>query len=224
MQNTYSPRLPGWNPAPPKRHAAAAVLLLHVAGIALLVHAGHKVAKQLAPSPVEIAIVQEAPPTPATPTPLPSPQVSLPLPQLVQLPMPEIVPVTPVREVQASTEPPPAPPAPPKLEPVTRSAVIAPQPPAPKAVAASSLRWRVEPAVEVPRLSRRAGEQGRVQLAVVFDAEGRPASVQLLKSAGFARLDAQALEAIRVARITPYVEDGRALPISTVVNLEYELD
>lgn len=222
MQNTLTPSLPSWNPAPANRPAAAAVLLLHIAGIALLVQAGHKVVKHLEPRPVEVTVVQEAPPAPPTPAPLPSPRVALPLPQLVQLPMPEIVPVAPAREV-AATAPPPAPPAPPQLEPVTRSAVVAPQPPAPKTVAATSLRWRVEPAVEVPRLSRRAGEQGRVQLAVVFDAEGKPASVQLLRGSGFARLDAQALEAIRVARITPYVEDGRAMPVSTVVNLEYEL-
>ncbi len=223
MPTTFAPSQPGWNPAPPNRHAALAVLLLHIAAIALLLQAGKQVVKRLQPAPVEVAVLQEAPPTPPSPAPLPTPKVSLPLPQLITLPLPEIVSSTAVREVAAQSAPPPAPPAPPQLEPVTRSAVVAPQPPAPKTVAATSLRWRVEPAVEVPRLSRRAGEQGRVQLAVVFDAEGRPASVQLLRGSGFARLDAQALEAIRVARITPYVEDGRAMPVSTVVNLEYEL-
>jgi len=36
MQNTLTPSLPSWNPAPANRPAAAAVLLLHIAGIALL--------------------------------------------------------------------------------------------------------------------------------------------------------------------------------------------
>lgn len=224
MTTPYTPSLPGWNPAPPNRPAAVAVLLLHVAGIALLVGAGHKVVKQMKPQPLEVAVLQEAPPAPPAPAPLPTPRVSLPVPTMIQLPMPEIVPLSAPREVAAATEPPPAPPAPAQLAPAPRSAAVPSPAPAPKTVAASSLRWRVEPAVEVPRLSRRAAEQGRVQLAVVFDAEGKPASVQLLRSAGFPRLDAQALEAIRVARITPYLEDGRALPVSTVVTLEYELD
>lgn len=224
MQITLSPTMPAWTPAPPRRRAAAAVLLLHVVGLALLLQAGHQVVKRISPRPVEIAVLQEAPPAPPQPAPLPTPRVQLPQPQALVLPIPEFMPLAAPREVHAVAAPPP--PAP-QLDtpPLQRSAAATPAPaPTPKAVAASSLRWRVEPAVEVPRLSRRAGEHGRVQLAVVFDAEGRPASVQMLRGSGFARLDAQALEAIRVARITPYLEDGRALAVSSVVNLEYELE
>ncbi|MFN4116162.1 MAG: energy transducer TonB [Inhella sp.] len=223
MSTTFTPSLPGWKPAPLNRHAVLAVLVLHIAAIALLLQAGKQVVKRLQPSPVEVAVLQEAPPVPPSPAPLPMPRITLPQPQLITLPLPEIVSSQAVREGTAISEPPTAPPAAPRVDSAPPAVAIAPPAPAPKPVSATSLRWQVEPAVEVPRLSRRAGEQGRVQLAVIFDAEGRPASVQLLRGSGFARLDAQAMEAIRVARITPYVEDGRVMPVSTVVNIEYEL-
>jgi|GEM_PF-5716083 len=213
-----------WNPAPPRRQAAAAaVLLLHVALALVLLQAGHRVVRQLQPAPIEVSVVEAAKPAPPAAVPLPTPRATLPLPQALTLPLPEFVTTSPARDVAASSEPPPALPSPLRTETTLPRSADATPPPTPKPVAATSLRGQIEPAVEVPRLSRRAGEQGRVQLAVVFDAEGRPASVQLLRGSGFARLDAQALEAIRVARITPYVEDGRPLPVSTVVNLEYEL-
>jgi protein TonB len=214
----------GWQPPRPRRGAALAVALVHGLALLLALKAGQVVAVQLEKSPVEVRLLDARAPKPLPPAPRPQPLPTLaPTPALV-LPIPEIPAAAPVRELAATPQPAP-PAAPVQLQPEPApSRAITPPAPAPKAVAASSLRWRVEPAVELPRLSRRAGEQGRVQLTVLFDAEGRPQAAQLLRSSGFARLDAQAQEALRVARIHPYQEDGRAVAVSTVVTLEYELE
>lgn len=226
LSPSFAPFAPlaDWQPPRPRRGAALAVALVHGLALVLALKAGQVVAVQLEKSPVEVRLLDASAPKPLPPAPRPQPLPNLVTTPALVLPIPEISVATPVRELAASPQP-AAPPAPQQLQPEPApSRAISTPAPAPKAVAASSLRWRVEPAVELPRLSRRAGEQGRVQLGVLFDAEGRPQTVQMLRSSGFARLDAQALEAIRVARISPYQEDGRAVAVSTVVTLEYELE
>lgn len=226
LSPSFAPFAPlaDWQPPRPRRRAALAVALVHGLALMLLLKAGQVVAVQLEKSPVEVRLLDSSEPKPLPPAPRPQPLPKLtPTPALV-LPIPEISVATPLREVAAVSQP-ATPPAPVQLQPEpTPTRAISPPAAAPKTVSASSLRWRVEPAVEVPRLSRRAQEHGRVQLNVVFDAEGRPHSVQMLRGSGFARLDAQALEAIRVARISPYQEDGRPAAVSTIVTLEYELE
>ena len=213
--------MPAWNPAPPRRRAAAAVLALHLVAAALLLQAGRVVAVRLQAPPLSVRVIDPTPPAPPRAATLPNNPVSLPMPPTVALPTPEFTPLAATREAQPAASPPAAPAIAAAAQaeaPAPRSATI------PKTVAANSLRWRVEPAVELPRLSRRAGEQGQVQLRVVFDPEGRPQQVQLQHSSGFARLDAQALEAMQVARIAPYLEDGHPRAVLTLVRLEYELE
>ena len=72
--------------------------------------------------------------------------------------------------------------------------------------------------------SRRLQESGTVWLRVVFDANGRPRQVVLHKSSGFSRLDEQALQAMRQARISPYLDNGVAVDIAVNAPLQYELD
>jgi protein TonB len=94
----------------------------------------------------------------------------------------------------------------------------------PKTVPEAALRYRVQPAVQWPRMAQRAGERGRVQLRVVFDRHGLPVDVQLAKSSGHARLDAQAFEAMRVARIVPYLEAGHPVEVVALATLAYDTD
>jgi len=70
--------------------------------------------------------------------------------------------------------------------------------------------------------SRRLGESGVVHLRIVVDAQGQLKEVSLKKSAGFARLDQQALHDIRTARFAPYLENGRAIEWETTALLSYE--
>lgn len=97
--------------------------------------------------------------------------------------------------------------------------------PAPRRqLAASAVRYLVPPPAEVPRASHRAGESGTVWLRVVVDTNGRPAQVLVHRSSGFARLDEQALWAMRQARFKPYSEDGRAVEVEVIAPIEYPAD
>ncbi len=226
----YVPAFRGWEA--PRRHPAwgLVVLALHLAVLAALMHAGWRAVQPAPPKALSLSLSLLPPaavpqPAAALPQPAAVPRAPLawqplPVPSLVlsELPAATATPVgsNPVTLPAATTAP----------SPEASVARISPTPPAaaPKPVAAGSLRYRVEPAVEVPRLSRRAGEQGQVQLRVVFDTEGRPRDIQLARSSGFARLDAQAREAMQVARIAPYLEDGRPIEVVAVATLVYELD
>lgn len=84
--------------------------------------------------------------------------------------------------------------------------------------------YRVEPPVEVPRASRRAGESGVVWLRVVVDVHGRPAQVQVQRSSGHSRLDEQALWAMRQARFQPQTEDGQPIELEVTAPIEYTLE
>lgn len=221
------PSLGGWQA--PRRHPAwgLVVLALHLALLAALMHAGWRAVQPVPPKALSLSLLPPAAvpqPAAALPQPAALPRAPLawqplPVPSLVmsELPAATATPVSGSPAQALATAPAPSPEA--------TVARLSPTPPAaaPKPVAAGSLRYRVEPAVEVPRLSRRAGEQGQVQLRVVFDTEGRPRDIQLARSSGFARLDAQAREAMQVARIAPYLEDGRPIEVVAVATLVYEL-
>jgi len=214
-----------WQPARRSRAAAVVTLGLHLlAGLALL-QAGRTVVAQVTPAPVQISLLEERQRPPEPPKSRPAHPQALPLQPVLAVPLPEFETAAPSpRAVQAVVQAAPAPAAAPSLEAPSSTPQFAPQPPQPKTVAASALRYRVEPAIEVPLLSRRAGEHGRVALRVVFDAQGRPRDIQVQRSSGFSRLDAQAVEAMKAARIAPIVEDGRAIEVMAVAWLEYELD
>ena len=108
----------------------------------------------------------------------------------------------------------PVPATPPEAEPA-----VAPQPR--RQLPASAVQYRVLPPVELPRASRRAGESGTVWLRVLVDAAGLPAQVTVQRSSGFARLDEQALWAMRQARFRPHTEGGRAVEVEVIAPIEY---
>lgn len=91
-------------------------------------------------------------------------------------------------------------------------------------VSASAVRYLSLPPVEVPRASRRAGEHGTVWLRVVVDTAGLPVQVSVERSSGFARLDEQALWAMRQARFKAHTEDGRAVEVEVIAPIEYPAD
>jgi protein TonB len=81
---------------------------------------------------------------------------------------------------------------------------------------------RVEPMY--PPASRRLDEEGTVQLRVHVDERGRARDVELLKSSGFDRLDAAAIAAVRRWQFSPAMQDSRAVPAWTQVNVLFRLD
>lgn len=206
----------------------AAMAALHLgAGWALLqVPSVHEAVLEAAPVMVEL-LAPPAPPPETPPPPPPPPQ--RPPPRLQ--PLPVLAAPSPARvppEAFSVPPPPPAQPEPvaavaPVVTPAT-SAPPAPPPPAPRRVEATAVTYLSLPPVEVPRASRRAGESGVVWLRVVVDTRGLPALVQLQRSSGHARLDAQALWAMRQARFKPHTENGTAIEVEVVAPIEYLLD
>ncbi len=207
------------------RLMVATMTALHLgAGWALLqVPAVRQAVLDVAPVMVELL----APPTPQPETP-PPPPAQMPTPRVQPLPVlaapsPTAVPA------EAFSVPPPPPMQP---EPAVAAApVVTPAPPAPPApppaprrIDAIAVSYTVEPPVEVPRASRRAGESGVVWLRVVVDTRGLPKLVQVQRSSGHARLDEQALFAMRQARFKPHTENGIPIEVEVIAPIEYLLD
>ena len=157
------------------------------------------------------------------------------------LPMPPLLPPPEITVASAQAPPPPAPlltaqvpVLPPMQAPAAPAAIVAapatdPRPPVatpaePRAVAAGQIRYRVAPAIEVPMASRRLGESGTVLLRVLVDLQGLPRRISLHRSSGFARLDEQALAAMRAARFQPLVEGGTAYEWQVIAPLQYDID
>lgn len=149
-----------------------------------------------------------APAAPDAPTPMPAavsvpattPEPAAPPPQLIQ----------PV--VAAST----APAASPALQ-------VPSAPTGPRAVPTTAIRYVVEPEPVYPATSRRLGESGEVRLRVEIDTDGRARRVSVHHSSGFPRLDDSAVAAVRAARFTPFIDNGVALVVWTIVPIAFEL-
>lgn len=219
-----------------RRSLVALVALAHVAGAwALLqVDAVRVAVREVAPMVVDLV----APPTPE-PRPLPPPPPRVPPSPRVAPPPPQApvlaVPPAPEPTPEVFTDPPPAEPAPAPVAPVAvvpappAPAVPPPPPPPPpaplrKVVPATAVQYLRLPPVEVPRLSRRAGESGTVWLRVVVDVRGLPVQVSLQRSSGHARLDEQALWAMRQARFKPHTENGQPIELEVTAPIEYTLE
>jgi len=102
--------------------------------------------------------------------------------------------------------------------------IVVEAPPAPRAVPPSALRYVLPPSPDYPAASRRLGESGTVLLRVVVDTQGRPKRIALQRSSGFARLDEQALAAMRQARFAPCTEHGMPIECESSAALAYDLE
>jgi len=216
--------------AKPARHLLlGGVLLVHLlAGWALWQFAGKRAVPNK-PEPIVLSLIAAArPPAPSPklpPTPRPTQlETSTPLKPLL-VPVPVAASLSPQAQaspqaattaaISAQIEAQPQS-APPSSGPISN--------PGPRHVAASAVRYLVEPQLSVPLQSRRLGESGIVHLRIVIDARGHLKEASLKKSAGFARLDQQALHDIRSARFAPYLEDGQPVEWETVALLSYEIE
>jgi periplasmic protein TonB len=208
-------------------HAALVWLLLEGDTVQRAVH-------QVSPLMVALLHTPAPAPQPAPALP-PLPRQAVPLPTPALLPAPEVrvadAPPAPVPEAVVAVAAPavvparPAaitPPAPVAAEPAPPRAAAAP--PAPPVLAASAIRYRVPPAIAVPMASRRLGEAGTVLLRVWVDAQGLPRQVSVHRSSGFARLDEQAIAAMREARFQPVTDGGSAIDWVVIAPLQYEID
>jgi periplasmic protein TonB len=127
--------------------------------------------------------------------------------QVIDSPMPDVIPP----EMEA----------PPAEMPPSDTAPVASTPVAPVASAELKTRTRIDPTY--PPSSRRAGEEGTVQLRILVDERGAPREVQVSKGSGFARLDQAAIDAVRKWRFIAAISGGQAVTAWTQVSVTFRL-
>lgn len=95
---------------------------------------------------------------------------------------------------------------------------------------AAARAQRVYPAIShsrppfYPVEARHFGQQGRVLVRTLVDAQGRPAQVEIKDSSGHALLDQAALDAVRLWSFTPGTRHGLPEPMWTVVPISFSLE
>ncbi len=140
--------------------------------------------------PVKQPVVRKttpAPPPAPQPIAIPGPAPAPMAPTGVVTPQPPAPPVAaPVAIAQAPAAPPPAPPAPPKLE-----------------LPSTDASYLNNPSPTYPALSKRLGEQGRVQVRVLIGADGTPQRAEISRSSGYERLDRAAIDYVMRCRYVP---------------------
>ncbi len=197
------------DPAKNSKRMAAFVLvvIIHVLFIWVLASGLGKKVVEVVMGPVETRLIEELPDKEDEPPP-PPPEMETPPPYV---PPPEIsidIPVdtgpsTAISNV--TSERPVAAPPPPVAKPVEHQAVRTP--PSTQGKGARITQ------PEYPPASRRAGEEGTVQLQVFVLESGRAGEVKVAKSSGFPKLDEAAIKEVqRNWRFVPGKEDGK--PVS----------
>jgi protein TonB len=77
---------------------------------------------------------------------------------------------------------------------------------------------------EYPRYSRIHGEEGKVELAVKIEADGRPGRVDVIRSSGHPRLDDAARRALEKAVFVPAREHGEAVASTKRIAFRFNLE
>lgn len=147
------------------------------------------------------------PPPPAPPVPVKQPVLKTPSPppppQLAAIVDPTPAPAAPVGVVDP---PPPAP----ILAPVAVAPAPPPAPPAPPKVElpSSDADYLQNPKPPYPPMSKRLGEQGKVEIRVLINVNGSADKAEISRSSGFERLDQSALSTVLRWRYVPGKRNG----------------
>ncbi|EIJ48911.1 TonB protein [Herbaspirillum sp. GW103] len=203
------------------------IILLHIAFFwALQSGLVHQVASAVPKEVIATFIVPEKAPEPAPPKAEPAPPKPVKIVKKVVTP-PKPIPVTETPAPTAITAPPqppqPAAPAPQVAAEPTPAPAAPPGPVLPKQIT-SGIEYIEKPNPTYPSVSRRMGEEGVVEFRVTVNTSGRAEKVEITKSSGYSRLDDAARNAIMRAVFKPYIENGRAITVSTVGSLAFRLN
>ncbi len=192
--------------------AITVITLLHVAGIYAFVTAIHPIKIEAPKGPIDVSFLPNVEPTVLPPPPPTFKPYAPPIP----------VPIDPVIEFTMPSEP--------------NAAIAVPrppdvaQPPAVLVVPAPVLSpARTIPGThkrpEYPALSRRLGEEGSVRLALTIAEDGMVIDAVVVKSSGFARLDAAAIEWIKGHwRYTPAMRGRMPIKATAETTLTFKLE
>lgn len=193
-------------------------LLLHAAaGASILLFV---TSPQVAPKvPIMVNMITAPEPAPVTPEPpqeLPKPRPvrTKPLPPLPQ-PVLAAAPAETASPAEAAPAPPP--PAAPVAAPAEAAPAVAVVPPRFDAA------YLDNPAPHYPPMSRRMGEQGKVMLRVLVNADGSASQVQLKSTSGSIRLDQSALDTVKRWRFIPAKQGTEAVTAWVLVPISFTL-
>lgn len=198
-------------------------LVLHGVLVATLMPWG-KTEQIQQPVPIQVSLLDPAPPAPAPPRPTPpEPQKPVPTPpKPVAKPKSVVVP-QPVSQVPVA-EPVAVAPA----EPAAASApAVAAAPPASGGAlveARFDADYLQNPAPVYPPVSRRMGEEGKVMLRAYVLPNGRPETVELRQTSGSVRLDEAALAAVRKWRFVPARRGSEAVAAWVLIPISFRLE
>lgn len=205
-------------------------------GLIILLHSGFfyalqsgllRQAAQALPGEVLASfITPDRPPAPSLPQPAPPKTVPIvkkpvaprPLPLVNSTPAPHAI-----TAPQAPSPPAPTEDARPAVA-ESPTAPSAPTAPAPPKTISTGVEYLQPPQPDYPSFSRRLGEQGRVILRVLVNAQGRPERVEVQKSSGTARLDEAGRQAVLRALFRPYIDDGQAVAVYVIVPINFQLN
>ena len=169
-----------------------------------------------------------ASPAPAAP---PQQEVSdVPQPQaLAVTPTPprEVIPVVPITPITIATSAAAPVVSPPPREPVAAApAAPAARPAPPSMVSSADLGTRMISGrpPRYPLQSRRAREQGVVELMLVLGFDGAVENISISSSSGFERLDEAAMQAVRRWRWEPTLSGGEPVKVRGVVSIPFQLE
>ena len=225
-------------PSPPPRPAAplnrnvviaGSVLGFHVLAIwALQTGLLHRAVELIVPVSVLSEFIEPpapkvTPPPPAPPVPVKQPVLKTPSPppppQLAAIVDPTPAPAAPTGVVDP---PPPAP----MLAPVAVAPAPAPAPPAPPKVElpSSDADYLQNPKPPYPPISKRLGEQGKVEVRVLINVNGAADKAEISRSSGYERLDQSALSTVLRWRYVPGKRNGVAETMWFKVPINFVLE
>jgi protein TonB len=124
---------------------------------------------------------------------------------------------------QAAPAPPSARAAPVEAMPAEAPVASAPEPVARETTSARP-RYKTNPEPPYPVLARRRRQEGVVLLAVRVDAAGRPETVEIQTSSGFAALDEAAVAAVKTWEFEPGRLGGAPVPSQVEVPIRFQLE
>lgn len=224
--------------APARIFSLGTVVLLHAVALFWLLQvelplpsapATIMLATLIAPEPLPMAVIEPVREQPKV-EPEPPRPVTRPVPRRKEVVLPKLTAAADAPSAESAPVQEPAPPEPvaidavpvaaPAPAAVTSAPATAPPPLEPPRFDAAYLS---NPKPAYPMLSRRAGEEGRVMLRVMVEANGMPSKVEIEKSSGFPRLDEAALEAVRKWKFLPARRGTEAVAESVGVPLNFRL-
>jgi protein TonB len=198
------------------RIGLSVTLALHLLAAALLLSYEPARRALIAAAPIMVDLIVPArvePPKPQPPVvqPKPRPVTKTPLPQVVELPV--------LTALAAPQSPVVAAPPPPQVE-----AAAPPTPPAMLTQPIFNADYLNNPAPLYPSVSRRMGEQGRLLLRVLVNANGGADEVQVRTSSGFLRLDEAARETVRRWKFVPAKRGAEPVPAWVLIPISFRLE